>query len=65
MCAFKMDNQQGSTLWYRELCCMLHGSLDGRGVWGRTDTSICKAESLCCPSEAITMLLMGYTPMLN
>ena len=65
MCAFKMDNQQGSTVWYRELCCMFRGSLDGRGVWGRTDTSICKAESLCCPPETITMLLMGYTPMLN
>ena len=24
-------------------------SLDGRGVWGRMDTGICMAESLCCP----------------
>ena len=33
---------------YMELCSMLCGSLDGRGVWGRMDPRICKAESLCC-----------------
>ena len=35
---------------------MLCDSLDGRGVWGRMDTCICMAESLCCPGETITML---------
>ena len=40
---------------------MLFGSLDGRGVWGRKDTSICVAESLCCSPETITTLLSGYT----
>ena len=25
----------------KELCSMLCGSLDGRGVWGRMDTCIC------------------------
>ena len=44
---------------------MLCGSLDGRGVWGRTDTCICMAESLWCPSETITILSIGYTPMQN
>ena len=42
---------------------MLCGSLDGRGVWGRMDTCICMAESLCCPPETITTLLIGYTPI--
>ena len=34
---------------------------DGRGVWGRRDTCICMAESLCCPPETIITLLIGYT----
>ena len=32
---FKMDNQQGPTVQPMELCSMLCGILDGRGVWGR------------------------------
>ena len=44
---------------------MLHGSLDGKGAWGRMDTCICMAESLPCPPETITILLMGYTPIKN
>ena len=47
------------------LCSMLCGSLDGRGVWGRMDTSVCMAESLCCSPETITTLLTGYTPIQN
>ena len=43
-----------------ELCPMLHSSLDGRGVWGRMDTCVCMAESLCRSPEAITTLLMVY-----
>ena len=39
---------------------MLCGSLDGRGVWGRMDTYRCMAESLCCPPETITTLLISY-----
>lgn len=31
---FEMDNLQGPTVYHRELCLMLRGSLDGRGVWG-------------------------------
>ena len=30
----KLDNQRGPTVQHRELCSMLCGSLDGRGVWG-------------------------------
>ena len=48
-----------------ELCSMLYGSLDGRGVWGRMDTGICVAESLHCPPETITTLLIGYNPTQN
>ena len=29
------------------------------------DTCICMAESLCCPPEIITMLLIGYTAIQN
>ena len=42
------------TLWHRELCSVLCGSLDGRGVWARMDTCICMAESLPCPPETIS-----------
>ena len=46
------------------LCSSVLGdSLDGRGVWGRMDTCICMAESLCCPPETITALLIGYVPI--
>ena len=31
-----------------ELCSVLCGSLDGRGIWRRVDTCICTAESLRC-----------------
>ena len=40
------DNQQGPTVQHRELCSMLCGSLDGRGVWGRIDMCICMAVYL-------------------
>ena len=36
------------------------GSLVGREVWGRVDTCVCMAESLCCSLETITTLLIGY-----
>ena len=44
---------------------MLRGSLDRRGVWGRMDTCICIAESVLCPPETITTLLISYTPIQN
>ena len=37
----------------------------GRGVWGRMDTCICKAESLFCPRETTTTLFISYTPIQN
>ena len=60
---FKMDNQQGPTVWHMELCSMLCGSLDGRGVCGRMDTCIWMAEFLFCSPETITTLLISYTPI--
>ena len=50
---FKMDNQQGPTIQHTKLCSVLHGSLDGRGVGGRTDTCLYMAESLHCSPETI------------
>ena len=29
------------------------------------DTPICTADSLCCPFETITTLLIGYAPIQN
>ena len=49
----------------RELCSVLCGSMDGRRIWGRMDTCVCMAESLCCPPETLTTLLNGYTPISN
>ena len=34
----------------------------GSGVWGKMDTCVCMAESLCCSPEIITTLLIGYMP---
>ena len=49
----------------KELCSVSRGSLDGRGVWGRMDTCVCVAESLCCLPEIITTVLIGYTQTQN
>ena len=43
-----------------QLCSVFCGSLDGTGVWGRMNTGICMAESLCFSLETITMLLISY-----
>ena len=48
-----------------ELCSMLCGSLDVRGVWGKMDTCIWMAESLRCSPDTITTLLVSYTPIQN
>ena len=51
------------TVQHRELCSMLRGSLDGRGVWGRMDT--CMPESPQCSPQITTTLLISYTPIQN
>ena len=40
-------------LYSMELCSILCGSLDGRGVLGRKATCTCMAESLFCSPETI------------
>ena len=62
---FKMDNQLGPVVQHTEPSSVLRASLDGRGFWGRLDTGICVAQSLCCSPEMTTVLLIGYTPMQN
>ena len=39
---------------------MFRGSLDGRRLWGRMDTCIWIAESLCCLPEVVTTLWISY-----
>ena len=46
-----------------ELYSMLSASLDGSGVWERTDTCICMAEFLRCSAETTTTLFISYTPI--
>ena len=41
---------------------MLCGSLGAKGVWGRMDTSVCVAESLCCPPETNSIVNELATP---
>ena len=62
---FKVDNQQGPTVQHMELCLMLCGSLDGRGVWGKMDTCVCMAVFFHCSPEIITILLISCTPIEN
>ena len=64
-CVMHMYDQQGPTVQHRELSSMLCGSLEGRRVWERMHPCICTPESLCCPLETITTLLIGYTPTQN
>ena len=60
-----MDNHQGPAIQPMELCSMLRGSLDERGIWGRMDTCICMAESLCCSLETVTTLFIDYACLLS
>ena len=62
---FKVDSQQELTVQHRELCSVLSGGLDGRGVWERMDTCICTAESLSCSPETVITVLIGYIPIQN
>ena len=46
--------------WITNKNLLLRSSLDGKGVWGRTDTGICVAESLHCSPETITTLFVNW-----
>ena len=52
------DVRKGQGVW-DQLCSVLRNSLDVREVWGRMDTCICVAESLCCSPETVTTLLVS------
>ena len=54
-----------SSIQHMELCSVLGGSLDGRGVLGRMDTFICMAESHHCSPETVTSMLISYIPIQN
>ena len=58
---YKMDNQQGPMVLHRELSVMWQ--LGWEESVRRVDTCRCMAESLCCPPETITILLISYTPI--
>ena len=44
---------------------MLGGSLGGRAVWRKMDKFIRMAESVWCPPETITILLISYILIQN
>ena len=48
-----------------ELCSMLCGSPNGRGVWGRMDTCICMAEFTTHLKLSQRCLLVSYTSLQN
>ena len=57
--------------WITKTCCVAHGTLlsvmcqpGWEEVWGRMDTCVGMAESLCRSPET-TMLLISYTPIQN
>ena len=60
-----MDDQQEPAVQHRELCPVLCGSLDGRGILGGMDTCIYMAESLCSLPEITATLLISYIPIQN
>ena len=43
---------------------VLHATWGG-GVWMRMDPCVCIPESLCCPPETTTTLLIGYPSVQN
>ena len=57
------EREREIDLHHMDRCSALCGSLNGRRVWGRMNTDICMAESLCCLPETYITLLIGYTPI--
>lgn len=54
--------QRETDLYHMDRCSVLRGSLNGR-VWGRMNTDICMAESLCwLPETYITLLVAILQP---
>ena len=59
------DGHVHIVIFRMELCSMLCGSLDGRGVEGRMDTCVCVAESFPCPPETVTNIVNWLYPNAN
>ena len=57
---YQLSHQGSPTVWLREFCSVLHGSLEETEAWGRMDPCMCVAESLCCPPETITTLFVNW-----
>ena len=49
---FQVDNQQGPTIQYRDLCYV--AAWMGEEFGGEWITCICMVEALCCPPKTIT-----------
>ena len=65
-CIYKLDNQQGPTVYNKELCSILCKNLYGkkrsrRNKW--MDIGICIINSLFCTSERYTTWLINCTPI--
>ena len=52
---FKIDKQQGLTIYYRELCSIFYKNLSGKRNLKRMGICICITESLCCKPETNTL----------
>ena len=44
---FKIDNQQGPTVYHKELCSTFCNNLNGKRIWKRMNTYMDTSESLC------------------
>ena len=65
LCPGTQPSYSKSSALFSKLTKKEYHRLDGREVWGRMDTCVSMAESLCCPLEAITTLLISYIPIQN
>ena len=60
---FQMGNQQGPTVQHRELCSILCGSLDGRGVGGEWIHIYVWLSTSTVHLKLIATLFISYTPI--
>ena len=60
---YKIDNQQGTTVQYRELSSIFCNNLNGKIIQKRKDKCLCITELLRCIPETNTTLLINYIPI--
>ena len=58
---FNMDNQQGPTVWHRELFSVLCDGLYRERIFKKkkVDICVCTTDSFCCTPETNTTLLIN------